>query len=167
MTPNPVSGGVMAENVRNSVATAGLGPGTLIHTLHGDRMIETLTPGDRVLTPGAGSVRLDAITRTVAPTRSLCRIAPDALSDSRSGRRAGPVITSHRQILLVAGWLSRAMFGRDQALVPVSAMVDGDLVHHMTLNTEIPLFQLHFRRPTLFRAGGLYMLGTPHRKHAH
>ncbi|MCK0139048.1 Hint domain-containing protein [Aliiroseovarius sp. F47248L] len=166
MTPNPFSGGMVAGDVRSTPPTAGIGPGAAIHTQHGDRLIETIVPGDRIITPDGGRARVSAISVLVVPTRTLCRISPDALPEDRRGGQSNPLIVSLQQIIRVTGWLARAMFRRNQALVPVSALVDRDFVRKMTLDAELPLFQLHCETPALFCAGGLQMLATPSKQYA-
>ncbi|MDE9450690.1 Hint domain-containing protein [Aliiroseovarius sp. Z3] len=166
MAPNPYPGGVVAGDVRSTPPTAGLGPGAVIQTHHGNRLIETLAAGDRIVTADGGSMRISAITVAVAPARDLCRISPDALIEGRRGGRKSPLILASQQIIQVSGWLARAMFRRNQALVPVCAMVDGELIRHMKLDADLPLFQLHFETPALFRAGGLQMLGAAQKQHS-
>ncbi|MCI2393397.1 Hint domain-containing protein [Aliiroseovarius sediminis] len=164
MTPNPFHGDVVAGQARGAGPTAGIGPGALVRTLHGDRAVETLGPGDQIITSDGRKARLDAITCHIAPARMLCRISPKTQTNARA--HAGPVILSNHQHVMVEGWMARAMFGRDQALVPVSAIADGELIRRMDLDAELPLFQLHFYAPQLVCVGGLTVLATPARQPA-
>ncbi|WP_289041407.1 Hint domain-containing protein [uncultured Aliiroseovarius sp.] len=164
MTPNPFHGDVVAGQARGAGPTAGIGPSALVRTLHGDRAVETLGPGDQIITADGRKARLEAISCHIAPARMLCRISPKAQAKSRAN--AGPVILSSHQNVVVEGWMARAMFGRDRALVPLSAIADGELIRRMDLNAELPLFLLHFDAPQLVRVGGLSVLATPARQPA-
>ncbi|MHA6268052.1 Hint domain-containing protein [Aliiroseovarius sp. CAU 1755] len=166
MTPISFSGGAVAGYVRSTCPTAGIGPGALVRTLHGNRAIDTLSPGDRILTSDGTRARLASVSRHVAPARKLCRISPNELAAGRARTDPNPVVLSDQQHVMVDGWMARAMFGHDRALVPVSAITDGELIRHMDLDAELPLFQLHFDTPQLVRVGGLNVLATPARQTA-
>lgn len=166
MTPNPFSGGVVAGDVRSTPLPAGIGPGALVRTFHGERVIETLAPGDRILTADGTRARLGSVSCHVVPAHGLCRISPKALAEGRTGKCAAPIVVSDQQHIVVKGWLAQAMFGRDRALVPVSAIIDQELVRRININAELPLFQLHFDEPKLLRVGGLDLFATPIRQPA-
>ena len=161
MTPISFSGGAVAGYVRSTCPTAGIGPGALVRTLHGNRAIETLAPGDRILCADGTRARLASVSRHAAVARKLCRISPKALADGRARTDPNPVVLSDQQHVMVGGWMARAMFGRDRALVPVSAIADGELIRRMDLDAELPLFQLHFDAPQLICIGGLNVLSSP------
>ncbi|WP_371169721.1 Hint domain-containing protein [Aliiroseovarius sp. 2305UL8-7] len=161
MTPMSHSGDAVAGYVRDGALVSGIGPGALVQTLHGTRAIETLAPGDQVLTKDRRRVRLSLVTCTAAPARALYRISPKALAQGRHREKSGPIILSGQQHVLVSGWMAQAMYRRDQALVPVHALADGELIRPMGLDADLPLFHLHFDEPDLFCVGGLEFLATP------
>ena len=167
MTPISQTGGAVAGFVRGTSPTAGIGPGALVRTFHGERAIEALRPGDRILTSDGVRARLTSVSCHIAPARSLCRISPNALAEGRARTKTGPVVLSGQQHLMLRGWLARAMFSRDRALVPVSDIADGELVRRMDMDAELPLFQLHFDAPALVCVGGLEVLATPARQTAY
>lgn len=139
---------------------AGIAPGALVQTLHGERLIETLSVGDRVKSSCGRYVALSAITRSVAPTQNLCRVSPSALPDNRPATR-DPLIASASQHVWISGWLARAMFKRQDALVPLSALMDQELIAPIRQRTELPLFQLHTEDTALIMIAGLRLLTTP------
>lgn len=144
----------------NLTQNAGIAPGALVQTLHGERLIETLCVGDRVKSSCGRYVALSAITRSVAPTQTLCRVSPRALPDCRE-TQYDPLIASASQHVWISGWLARAMFGRQDALAPLSALMDGELIAPIQHRTELPLFQLHTEDTTLIMIAGLRLLTTP------
>lgn len=166
MTHMSFTGDAVERRAQSAVPTAGIAPGAKVRTLHGERMIETLSTGDWLVDHNGTRIQLASITCSPAPAASLVRIAPDALTDGRGGQRKSPLVVSFQQALMVKGWLARAMFGRDQALVPAFSLVDGELIRPMESAVNMPIFQLRTRTPRLIRIEGLDLLATPAPKDA-
>lgn len=96
--------------------------GTMIQTDRGERPVEHLRPGDRVLTADRGyqPIRWTG-RRRLAGTGSAApvRIAPGALGNARALR----VSQQHR--MLLRGWRAELISGRAEVLAPALSLVDG------------------------------------------
>jgi hypothetical protein len=106
-------------------------PGTLIATPEGPRAIETLRPGDLVLTRDhgpqplrwMGEARLRPEDLLANPGHRPVRIEKGALGDGLPYR---DLTLSPQHRLLFGGWRAQVLFGEDEVLVPALALV-GDL----------------------------------------
>lgn len=106
-------------------ALACFAQGTRIATPDGPRAIETLTPGDRVLTRDAGAQILRWVgARTVPATRNFApiRIAQGMLGAERPLR----VSPCHR-MLLTGAW-AEVLFDTPEVLVAAKHLIDGDRI---------------------------------------
>lgn len=124
MKPKTVgrSGGELA--VVPPVDCGSLCADSIILTLSGEMRVGDLRPGMRVITRDRGAVPLVRIgTRRI--TCRAVRILAGSLGHTRPER---DVILPAGQPILVRDWRARALFGTDQALVPVARLVDGEFV---------------------------------------
>lgn len=126
----------------------GVAAGVRIYTLEGALPVEFLEAGDRVVTrTGARRLR-----RVIAGshTGSLVRIAPGALGHDRPG---APLLIGAQARLLMRDWRIEVIYGKREALVPATAMVDGTYV---TLGRgRAQLFALEFDEPEVIYADGV------------
>lgn len=81
-----------------------------------------LRVGDRVITYDAGAQRLAHVAMAEVPVSALLRIRPEVLAPHDL---SPPVLVAAGQVVLVRGWLARAMFGRERALVAAARLADG------------------------------------------
>ncbi|WP_152475432.1 Hint domain-containing protein [Roseovarius sp. THAF9] len=98
-------------------------PGTMILTSHGDRAIETLQPGDMVVTRDQGLRPIRWIgKRTVQGHGRFApiRVGANALDPTRKGLLVSP---QHR--ILYTGYRAELLFGESEVLVPAQHLVDG------------------------------------------
>lgn len=95
-----------------------------ILTLDGEMPIGALRIGSRVITRDRGAVTLRAMTRKTF-TCGAVRIRAGSLGHMRPER---DVVLPEDQPLLVRDWRAKAVFGTDQAVVPVRRLVDGEFV---------------------------------------
>ncbi|WP_428515550.1 Hint domain-containing protein [Roseovarius sp.] len=98
-------------------------PGTMILTSHGDRPIETLQPGDLVVTRDQGLRPIRWIgKRTVQGHGRFApiRVGAAALDPTRKGLLVSP---QHR--ILYTGYRAELLFGESEVLVPATHLVDG------------------------------------------
>ncbi|WP_146049985.1 Hint domain-containing protein [Roseovarius confluentis] len=98
-------------------------PGTMILTSHGDRAIETLQPGDMVVTRDQGLRPIRWIgKRTVQGHGRFApiRVGANALDPARKGLLVSP---QHR--ILYTGYRAELLFGESEVLVPAKHLVDG------------------------------------------
>ena len=129
--------------------TAAIAQGTGILTLDGNLPVEYLSPGDRIVTR-AGAMRLLAM-RVHKAEASLIRVAPSSLGHDRPGH---PLLLTPETEVLVRDWRAKAMFGRAQAMVAVSRLVDGDYIRRVT-GAGVRMYTLEFAGPQVIYADGV------------
>ncbi len=98
-------------------------PGTMILTSHGERPIETLTRGDKVVTRDQGLRPIRWIgARTVDATGDAApvRVGAGQPGDARQG-----LLVSPRHRLLYTGYRAELLFGEPEVLVPAAHLLDG------------------------------------------
>ncbi len=112
--------------------------GTLVDTPDGPRRVESLGPGDLVLTQDDGACIIRwAGGRTVS---GRGRFAPVRIRSGALGAERD-IYVSPQHRLLVAGWQAQLLFGEDEVLVAAKSMVNDttitsapcDLVHYVHL----------------------------------
>ncbi len=158
MTPTPISAHHASPTsifARPSLThDHGLVSGTIVLTLDGEKRIEDICPGDRIITRNSGMVRLGEISR-LSRLVSVVSIAAGSLGDTRPEQ---DLVLPAAQPVLIRDWRAKAMFGQTQALVQARALVDGEFIRDLG-RREVVLHQMHFDGPQIIYAGGLE-LGT-------
>ncbi len=130
--------------------TCGIAQGTMVLTLDGPLPVETLAPGDRIVTR-AGAGRLTSIQVTQLAQARMVRIAPDVLG---LGRPEGEVLVAADQPLLIRDWRAQVLYGAAQALVPAARLADGQYIRVEQM-TDIRIFTLHLQGAAVIYVGGL------------
>ena len=98
-------------------------PGTMILTDTAERAIETLRPGDRVVTRDNGVQHIRWIgRRRVAGHGSL---APVALAAHAVQGAHGPLLVSPHHKVLYTGYVAELLFGEVEVLVAAKDLIDG------------------------------------------
>ncbi len=125
--------------------------GAKIATPYGARAVETLAPGDLVVTRDHGLQPLRWIgQRTVSGRGRFApvRFAAGALS---AGSEALTVSPQHR--VLFTGYRSELLFGESEVLVPALHLIDGDRICRMP-SAEVTYFHLLFDEHEIIFAEG-------------
>ena len=125
--------------------------GTLIATPVGDRKVETLKPGDLVLTEDEGPQPLRWVgQRSVPATGPLApiRIAPDSFGSH------GEILVSPLHRILVRGPLAELYFGDEEVLVAAKDLVNGRTVRRVEGGT-VDYVHLLFDRHQVIQSNGL------------
>lgn len=125
----------------------GFSAGTLILTLDGELPVEHLCAGDRIVTrSGARMLKRIASTKV----EGGFTVAPHTLGH---GRPEAKITMGPKQKLLLRDWRAKALYGKDQAEVPVGRLADGDYIS--PAKGSVRLFQLEFARDEVIFAGGI------------
>jgi hypothetical protein len=138
-----------ASTVRTRMA--GLVAGAMILTDFGERVIEDLRVGDRIMTRDAGIVMLRAISRRSACAMNAITVRPDSLGMGRPDRE---ITVAPGQHLFLSDWRAEALFGAEAALVPAYRLYDGHYVRETPLE-DVSFFELHFEQEQIVYANGL------------
>jgi len=127
--------------------------GTLVDTPDGPRPVETLRPGDPVLTRDGGVAILRWI--GVAHRRATGRDAPVRIPAGHFGAlRAVSVSPLHR--VLVTGPRASLLFGTEEVLVRARDLVDGNAVRREEDGAPFRYVHLMFDRHEIIRTCGLW-----------
>jgi len=134
---------------------SGLMGDTMVLTRVGEMAVQDIRPGDHVITRGAGMVPVQAVARHRVLLRTIS-IAAGSLGDTRPD--SDMVLPANQQIL-VRDWRAQALFGCDQAMVPASALVDGEFICDQGLQV-LELYTLQLEHEQVIYAGGLEVAGA-------
>lgn len=129
--------------------------GTIVLTMDGALPVEFLNAGDRVITRDAGMAVLRDVKRFRVTTNAIA-IKAGSLGNNRPD--ADTVLPAAQEVL-VRDWRAEALFGKAQALVPASRLVDGEFIRDLG-EVEIECVELIFDAPHIVYAGGLELAST-------
>lgn len=147
--PGTRSASVVDPYLHAGAALAGIALGTRVATLDGLLPVEFLVPGDRVITR-SGMCRLRAA--TAMPARGgLVQISPGALGHDRPERA---LLLGEGTQVLIRDWRAEALFGRKEALIEVSRLIDGQFIARVGAK-KVRLFTLHFDSAEVIYADGV------------
>jgi len=125
--------------------------GTHIATRRGAVPVETLEPGDEVITMDHGFQKIRWIGSTTVPAEG--RLAPVVFRRGAMGNeRDLRVSPQHR--MLVRGWHVELMFGKPEALVPAKALINDETVFQLE-GGSVEYFHILFNQHELVYAEGI------------
>ncbi|NPD18585.1 Hint domain-containing protein [Alterinioella nitratireducens] len=126
-------------------------PGTVIETETGPRLIETLAPGDRVLTRDRGMQPVLWIGRRTMPGTGA--FAPVRFAAGAIGN-PDPLTVSPQHRMLVTGWRAELYFGEAEVLVAARHLVNGNTIRQVE-RAEVTYIHLLFAAHEIVMAGGV------------
>jgi hypothetical protein len=134
----------------------GLVAGTTVLTLAGEKPVEHLTVGDRVITRSGARV-LRGIHSTVLPTAKLVCISASALGveQPEEDMRVAPDQGIH-----IRDWRAKALKGVAQAVIAAKELADGEYIRIET-TVGACLYALEFDGAEVIYANGLEVTCTP------
>jgi hypothetical protein len=98
-------------------------PGTRILTPHGERTIETLRPGDLVITRDSGPQPIRWLGHRTVMGRG--KFAPIAVNSTLMQGARRPLLVSPQHRLVFSGYRAQLLFGESEVLVAAKHLVDG------------------------------------------
>ena len=124
--------------------------GTMIKTIKGERPIEDLEPGDRILTYDRGYQPL----RWIGSTRvaGVGKFAPIRFARGVLGNDR-PLLVSPQHRMLLRGWQAELYTGETEVLVPATHLVNDSTITRMT-GGEVEYFHLLFDQHELVFGNG-------------
>lgn len=134
-------------------------PGTLIETADGPVPVETLLPGDLVLTRDNGLQPLRWVGRAPLSAARLAShpelrpivFAPGSLGEGLPARQMS-LSPQHR--LLVSGWQAELLFAQDEVLVPALALCNDAGIRRQAAKDGVTYLHLLFDRHEIIFAEG-------------
>ncbi len=99
--------------------------GTMIFTAKGPRAVETLQPGDMLLTRDCGMRPVRWVGQVTVDGRGRhapIRFMPDIYGNSRA------LLVSPNHRMLITGWKAELYFGEHEILIPAKKLVNGETV---------------------------------------
>ncbi|QCO54496.1 hypothetical protein EOK75_00840 [Pseudorhodobacter turbinis] len=134
----------------------GVVAGTTVMTLMGEKCVESLKAGDRIITrSGARSLR--AVHKTMHPTLKLVCISASALGVEQPEET---VCVTPNQGILIRGWRAKALKGAEQAVFTACELADGEYIRLET-HVAVSIFTLEFDHPEVIIANGVELACTP------
>ncbi|MEM6588002.1 MAG: Hint domain-containing protein [Pseudomonadota bacterium] len=131
-------------------STGGLLAHSNIMTATGERRVDTLETGDRIVTRDQGMVVLDDL-RAREVEVPLVKIAARSLGHNRPEE---DTVMPAGQRILIRDWRAQAVFGSKVALVPAERLVDGEFVT-IEPTAMITVYDLLFDDPHILYVDGL------------
>jgi len=155
MEPKTV-GGTGGTNPSGAIVQAsGFAAGSIVMTLDGEKLVEDLRPGDRVITRDTGMAILNDISTSTLCTR-MVRVQAGSLGHTRPVR---DVVLPAGQSILIRDWRAEAMFNARRALVQASQLIDGEFITDEG-EAEMTLYALEFDAPHVVYVDGLELASS-------
>ncbi len=129
---------------------SGLLSGATVMTLDGELPVETLVPGDRIITRDTGMAVLRDIRLSMVKTAPI-RIKAGTLGHNRPGEDA---LVARDTKILIRDWRAEALYGEPQALVPAKRLVDGEFISEGDAE-QMMMFELVFDSQHVIYASGM------------
>jgi hypothetical protein len=137
------------------VKTAGLLAGSAVLTMAGEKMVEELKAGDKIITRRGARVLKAAISETV--TMRPIKLGVGTLGNSRP---SSPLRIAPGQKVLVRDWRAQMLFGEDAVIIPVARLVDGTHIAQADTKAEHMTYSLQFDEQEIFYADGVEIVSA-------
>lgn len=124
--------------------------GTLIETAKGPCAIETLAPGDRVITRDHGLQEITWIGHRTVPATGA--FAPVVFSKGAIGNDSELVVSPQHR-MLISGWRCELLFGEDEVLAPAVHLLNGETIWRRE-GGEVTYYHMLFAEHEIVRAHG-------------
>lgn len=127
-------------------------PGTMILTDTGERPVETLRPGDRVITRDNGGQHIRWIGRRCVDGQGA--LAPVSISPASAQGGDAPLLVSPDHRVLYTGYMAELLFGEVEVLVAAKDLVDGQLVQRQACD-RVTYLHIMFDHHEVIYANGI------------
>lgn len=134
-------------------AISGFAEGTAIRTEHGARAVETLVPGDKVITRYGKPVAISRIAQAET-TGPLVRVSKNAFNQGTPRR---DLLVAPDQMIMLTAPLLEMLYDCNAALLPIRHMTCLDGVEEVTLSSPVRLLTLELDAPRIIFGSGLAM----------
>ncbi len=159
---NDDQGTTMVKPARVKPARAflpeGLREGAMVLTLDGPIPVEHLQDGDRIITRDAGPVELRNIRSRMLQSVRPVMVAVGALGH---GNPDEEIIMAPGQRVMLRGAEAMDRFGRDEVIVKVVDLCDGETMQQAAQPMKLRIFLLEFDAEHIIYADGVEVACTP------
>ena len=138
------------ETAIAATAARGLTAGTTVMTLAGERRVEDLCPGDRIITRDTGMAVLRGVTARRLRTRAVA-VAAGSLGHTRPDT---DMVLPAGQRILIRDWRAAALYAAPSAMIPIARLIDGQYVRDLG-EIELTIYDLGFDAAHVIYAGGM------------
>lgn len=129
--------------------------GTLIRTADGDRPVEYLLAGDRIVTRDNGIRELRGTSTLVACDIDVVAFLPAETAGSETEAEPLLIVPSMQQVA-VEDWRAEVVFEQTSLATPAGSLVDGLRVRREKRKL-VRLFRLHFDSPQMVQSNGFFL----------
>lgn len=134
-------------------SVTGFGVGTAIRTENGAQAVETLRPGDRVITRYGKPVNILAVTETL-PEQTVIRVDRNAFGQTTPRR---DLVVGSGQLVMLTAPILDWLFDCTAALLPVRHLTCIAGINEIVLDRPQPLLRLQLDAPRIVFGSGLAM----------
>jgi hypothetical protein len=129
-------------------ARPGIATGTLVLTKTGERAVESLRPGDKIITRSRGFTALRWVGITTNKGPAPIHISAGALGDHQA------ITVSASTRFLIRGAVPLALFGSSEVVVQAADLVNNRSIYRLDAPRTL-LVHLMFDSPEIIRAAGM------------
>ncbi len=147
MTFAKTAGSILATQ---TLPRCGVAFGTQVLTLRGPVAVETVAPGDRLITRNGARTVVAVEIATVAEAK-VVKISEGVLGKDRP---EADIFVAPGQPVLIRDWRAKAMTGVDQAVMSAERLADGDYIRMETVS-DLQFVTLRFADDQVIYAAGL------------
>ena len=155
MEPKTVGGTGGQIPSKAKVQASGFAAGAIIMTLDGEKPVEDLRAGDRIITRDTGMAILKDVSQRTVRTHAV-RIQAGSLGHTRPVR---DVLLPAGQSILIRDWRAEAMFNAKRAMVQAIQLIDGEFITDEG-EAQLTLFTLEFDAPHVLYVDGLELASS-------
>lgn len=134
----------------HTMPRCGIAAGTPVLTMRGTVAVETLAPGDRMITRN-GARTVTAIEFATLSEAEVVRISMGVLGAERP---EADMIVAPGQPILIRDWRAKAIAGVDQAVMTAARLADGEYISMQTVH-DLRLVTVRFADEQVIYAAGL------------
>jgi len=150
----PIERDLAAHAAHLCTGMTGITPGSSVMTLRGLRPVETLCPGDRVVTRSSGALPISHIERVSLVSRAVYILSGSFGHHQRDRDTLLPAA----QCVLLRDWRAKVFTGQSTALLRARDLVDGEFVRDLGI-IPMSVIRIFCATPQVIYADGME-LGT-------
>lgn len=137
----------------HTLPSCGIAAGAQILTLRGTVAVETIVPGDRLITRNGARTVIAVEVATLASAQVVL-ISQDVMGNARP---EADLTVAPGQPILIRDWRAKAMTGVDQAVMAAERLADGDYIRVQQV-TDLHMHTVRFADDQVIYVAGLELV---------